>query len=105
MLTLVKNIEGNLQVNFTEINSSTCTPSPQDLFSEEKKPWVRVYRNYCSIQHLTIIIGRLQVMEKMLRKYLNETNLRSRVDELTGKIIFHGNHRGRIVKWLKEMGF
>lgn len=45
------------------------------------------------------------MMEKMLRNYLNERNLRSRVDELTGTITFHGNHRGKIVKWLKEMGF
>ena len=47
----------------------------------------------------------IQVMEKMLREHLNESNLRSRVDELTGTITFHGNHRGKIVKWLKEMGF
>ena len=47
----------------------------------------------------------LQVMEKMLRSYLSEANLRSRVDELTGTITFHGNHKGRIVKWLKDMGF
>ena len=47
----------------------------------------------------------LQVMEKMLRRHLNVKHLRSRVDELTGSIVFHGNHRDKIVKWLKQMGF
>ena len=58
--------------------------------------------SFHACMHVSVV---LQVMEKMLRKHLNEKNLRSRVDELTGSIVLHGNHRGKIVKWLKQMGF
>ena len=92
MLTSVRKIEGNVQVNLKH-----CFIG---LF-----PYARATTRGRRFIVCVCVCVCTQVMEKMLRKYLNDENLRSRVDELTGTIVFHGNHRGKIVKWLKQMGF
>jgi len=46
-----------------------------------------------------------QAMERMLRIHLNEKQLLSRVDELTGSIVLHGNYREEVKLWLLSLGF
>ena len=67
----------------------------------------RLYHDLKTNYHCTLTLNQppMQVMEKMLRDHLNVINLRSRADTLTGSIVLHGNHRDRVIRWLKRMGF
>ncbi len=48
----------------------------------------------------------MQVLERLLRQHLQGDDvLRSRADELTGSVTLIGNHRDKVVKWLKDLGF
>ena len=79
---------------------------------EREKERERTHHCYCSsiaisIVHLLLLFihSFLQAMERMLRSHLNEKRLLSRVDELTGSIVFHGNYRAEVKLWLLSLGF
>ena len=40
-----------------------------------------------------------------MREYLKDTNLLSRVDEVTKSVTLHGNHREKVKEWLLALGF
>jgi len=47
----------------------------------------------------------VQAMERMLRSHLRVKQLLTRVDEISGSIILHGNYREPVIVWLKSLGF